>query len=154
MTSRLPVKVELVNTRMIFAFAFKSCSRSPRMTLLCCATSSGNWWKALWVAAEESLDPRVGGSSNNADPGVDVVPLWTLFWEFSDLLYLNGRNRHKHSSFEGHLNLISNKTHSTVTNIWNKRKVWNYLIRERMALMWNWHPSTARSRSSDINDGI
>ena len=58
--------------RMILAFAVRLCSKSPRITLLYRAASSGNWCKVLFVAAEESLDPRIGSSSNKTDPGDNV----------------------------------------------------------------------------------
>lgn len=64
--------------RMILAFAVKRCSKSPRMTLRYRAESSGNWCKVLLVAAEETLEPEEGLSSNITEPGDKVDPSFPL----------------------------------------------------------------------------
>lgn len=81
-----PVNVELVNIRMILALAVKCCSKSPRITLLCRAESSGNWCKVLFVAAEETLEPEYGLSSNVTEPGDKVESSFVLLSESSDTL--------------------------------------------------------------------
>lgn len=81
-----PVNVELVNIRMILALAVKRCSKSPRMTLLCWAKSSGDWCKVLFVAAEETLEPEDGLSSNIIEPGDKVESSFVLLSLSTDTL--------------------------------------------------------------------
>lgn len=71
---------------MILALAVKRCSKSPHMTLLCRAESSGNWCKVLFVAAEETLDPEDGLSSNMTEPGDKVESSFVLLSESTDTL--------------------------------------------------------------------
>ena len=81
-----PVNVELVNIRMILVLAVKRCSKSPRITLLCRAESSGNLCKVLFVAAEETLEPEDGLSSNVIEPGDKVESSFVLLSESTDTL--------------------------------------------------------------------
>lgn len=72
--------------RMTLALAVKRSSKSPRMTLLYRAESSGNWCKVLFVAAEETLEPEDGLSSNITEPGDKVEPSFVLLSESTDAL--------------------------------------------------------------------
>ena len=71
--------------RMILALAVKRCSKSPHMTRLYRSASSGNWCRVLLVAAEESLDPRRGISSNSTEPGDKVDSSCVLLSDSSGL---------------------------------------------------------------------
>ena len=69
---------------MILALAVKRCSKSPRITLLCRAESSGNWCKV--VAAEETLEPEDVLSSNLTEPGDKVESSFVLLSESTEIL--------------------------------------------------------------------
>jgi len=86
MSQEKPVNVELVNIRMILALAVKRCSKSPRMTLLCRAESSGNWCKVLFVAAEETRELEDGLSANTIEPGDKVESSFVLLSGSTDTL--------------------------------------------------------------------